>query len=174
MRSSRALPLWKICAMSSPGIHCGGNLLSIARYGYCTSCETPAVPKTKVKISHSALTDHRHLGVEQELFTTSIYSPGSPLFLPKGARMFNKLSNFLRAQYEHFGFQEVITPTIYKKSLWEKSGHWENYAEDMYSVTGRGASGETKERQIGQDEEYGLKPMNCPGHCLLFASKQRS
>jgi len=160
--------------MSSPGIHCGGNLLSIARYGYCTSCETPAVPKTKVKISHSALTDHRHLGVEQELFTTSIYSPGSPLFLPKGARMFNKLSNFLRAQYEHFGFQEVITPTIYKKSLWEKSGHWENYAEDMYSVTGRGASGGKEERQIGQDEEYGLKPMNCPGHCLLFASKQRS
>jgi threonyl-tRNA synthetase len=88
--------------------------------------------------------------------------------------MFNKLTNFLRAQYEHFGFLEVITPTIYKKSLWEKSGHWENYAEDMYSVTGRGASGETKERQIGQDEEYGLKPMNCPGHCLLFASKQRS
>lgn len=88
--------------------------------------------------------------------------------------MFNKLTNFLRAQYEHFGFQEVITPTIYKKSLWEKSGHWENYAEDMYSVTGRGATGEGQERQVGQDEEYGLKPMNCPGHCLLFASKQRS
>jgi threonyl-tRNA synthetase len=88
--------------------------------------------------------------------------------------MFNKLTNFLRAQYEHFGFQEVITPTIYKKSLWEKSGHWENYADDMYSVTGRGASGETHEAQIGRDEEYGLKPMNCPGHCLLFASKQRS
>lgn len=88
--------------------------------------------------------------------------------------MFNKLTNFLRAQYEHFGFEEVITPTIYKKSLWEKSGHWENYAEDMYSVTGRGASGQTTEQQQGQDEEYGLKPMNCPGHCLLFASKQRS
>jgi threonyl-tRNA synthetase len=88
--------------------------------------------------------------------------------------MFNRLTNFLRAQYEHFGFQEVITPTIYKKSLWEKSGHWENYAEDMYSVTGRGASGEQEDGQLGQDEEYGLKPMNCPGHCLLFASTQRS
>jgi threonyl-tRNA synthetase len=88
--------------------------------------------------------------------------------------MFNKLTNFLRAQYEHFGFQEVITPTIYKKSLWEKSGHWENYADDMYSVTGRGPGKEGNERQTGQDEEYGLKPMNCPGHCLLFASKQRS
>ncbi|KUJ24179.1 class II aaRS and biotin synthetase, partial [Mollisia scopiformis] len=88
--------------------------------------------------------------------------------------LFNKLTNFLRAQYDHYGFQEVITPTIYKKSLWEKSGHWENYAEDMYAVTGRGASGEKEGRQIGEDEEYGLKPMNCPGHCLLFASQKRS
>jgi len=88
--------------------------------------------------------------------------------------MFNKLTNFLRAQYAKFGFEEVITPTIYKKSLWEKSGHWENYADDMYAVTGRGALGEKEGRQAGQDEEYGLKPMNCPGHCLIFASKKRS
>jgi threonyl-tRNA synthetase len=112
--------------------------------------------------------------VEQELFTTSIYSPGSPLFLPNGARIFNKLTSFLRAQYAQFGFQEVITPTIYKKSLWEKSGHWENYAEDMFSVVGRGSSGQTEGKQLGEDEEYGLKPMNCPGHCLLFAAKSRS
>jgi threonyl-tRNA synthetase len=118
--------------------------------------------------------DHRQLAVEQELFTTSLYSPGSPLFLPNGTRIFNKLTSFLKAQYAQFGFQEVISPTIYKKSLWEKSGHWENYAEDMFSVTGRGASGETEGRQLGEDEEFGLKPMNCPGHCLLFASKQRS
>jgi threonyl-tRNA synthetase len=84
------------------------------------------------------------------------------------------LTNFLRARYRSFGFDEVITPTIYKKSLWEKSGHWENYAGDMYLVTGRGASGEKEGRQVGEDEEYGLKPMNCPGHCLIFASKQRS
>lgn len=88
--------------------------------------------------------------------------------------MFNKLTNFLRTQYRLFGFDEVITPTIYKKSLWEKSGHWENYAEDMYSVTGRGAEGRTEGKQVGEDEEYGLKPMNCPGHCLLFASQRRS
>jgi threonyl-tRNA synthetase len=88
--------------------------------------------------------------------------------------MFNKLTNFLRAQYSHFGFQEVITPTIYKKSLWEKSGHWENYKDDMYSVTGRGATGQKKDKEIQEDEEYGLKPMNCPGHCLIFESKQRS
>jgi threonyl-tRNA synthetase len=55
-----------------------------------------------------------------------------------------------------------------------KSGHWDNYAEDMFSVSGRGATGTSPEQQIGEDEEYGLKPMNCPGHCILFASKQRS
>jgi threonyl-tRNA synthetase len=88
--------------------------------------------------------------------------------------MFQKLQSFLRAQYPQFGFQEVITPIIYKKSLWEKSGHWENYAEDMFSVQGRGATGQTNKAQIGEDEEFGLKPMNCPGHCLLFKDEIKS
>ncbi|KAE8443256.1 hypothetical protein EG329_002044 [Mollisiaceae sp. DMI_Dod_QoI] len=159
----------------------------LIRNGYCTACEPPAPvpapapvpsPESLAKVKGSlppvGPADHRQLAIEQELFTTSPYSPGSPLFLPNGAKLFNRLTNFLRAQYDHYGFQEVITPTIYKKSLWEKSGHWENYAEDMYAVTGRGASGEKEGRHIGEDEEYGLKPMNCPGHCLLFASQQRS
>jgi threonyl-tRNA synthetase len=63
---------------------------------------------------------------------------------------------------------------IYKKSLWEKSGHWENYAEDMFSVQGRGATGQTDNAQVGEDEEFGLKPMNCPGHCLLFRDEIKS
>ncbi|KAH8597405.1 hypothetical protein B0O99DRAFT_617431 [Bisporella sp. PMI_857] len=138
---------------------------------YCSSCDAPGESTTDPPIPPA---DHRQLAIEQELFTTSPYSPGSPLFLPNGTRIFNALANFLRQKYEKYGFQEVITPTIYKKSLWEKSGHWENYAEDMYVVTGRGAEGKTVGKQIGEDEEYGLKPMNCPGHCLLFASKQRS
>ncbi|KAF2230686.1 class II aaRS and biotin synthetase [Viridothelium virens] len=120
--------------------------------------------------------DHRELGISSSLFTSSIYSPGSPLFLPNGAYVFNRLVSFLRAQYALFGFREVVTPTIYKKSLWERSGHWENYADDMYEVTGRGARG-TKNNtatEQDQDEEFGLKPMNCPGHCLLFGSEKRS
>ncbi|KAJ9646431.1 hypothetical protein H2199_002480 [Coniosporium tulheliwenetii] len=100
--------------------------------------------------------------------------PGSPLFLPNGAAMFNKLADFLRAQYPNFGFREVITPTIYKKSLWQTSGHWDNYADDMFEVRGRGATGQTENAREGQDEEFGLKPMNCPGHCLLFKSEKRS
>ncbi|KAJ5578702.1 uncharacterized protein N7459_007666 [Penicillium hispanicum] len=117
--------------------------------------------------------DHRALGTTQELFTSSIYSPGSPLFLPNGTHVINKLISFLRTQYLQYGFREVLTPTIYKRSLWEISGHWQNYKEDMYEVTGRGATGET-EGEVGEDESYGLKPMNCPGHCLLFKSQNHS
>ncbi|MCJ1476389.1 hypothetical protein MMC13_005055 [Lambiella insularis] len=121
--------------------------------------------------------DHRTLGAGFDLFSTSRYSPGSPLFHPDGAHVFQKLQDFLRAQYVTFGFREVITPTIYKQSLWEQSGHWENYKDDMFEVTGRGATGPTKDGkriEIGEDERYGLKPMNCPGHCLLFKSTKRS
>ncbi|KAI5467453.1 hypothetical protein BGZ63DRAFT_399027 [Mariannaea sp. PMI_226] len=130
--------------------------------------------------------DHRKLGLQQELFITSLYSPGSPIFLPNGARIFNRLVDFLRKQYVRYGFEEVITPTIYKKSLWAKSGHLQNYAEDMYSVTGNvphkaadhsGCCGGDHAPKAVEDEEegdYGLKPMNCPGHCLIFASKRRS
>ncbi|KAH3977977.1 threonine--tRNA (Thr) ligase [Parastagonospora nodorum] len=119
-------------------------------------------------------TDHRTLAQVHNLFITSPFSPGSPLILPNGAYVFQKLQSFLRAQYPQFGFQEVITPIIYKKSLWEKSGHWENYAEDMFSVQGRGATGQTEKAQVGEDEEFGLKPMNCPGHCLLFRDEIKS
>jgi len=112
--------------------------------------------------------DHRTLAETHSLFITSPYSPGSPLLLPNGAYVFQRLQSFLRAQYAQFGFQEVITPIIYKKSLWEKSGHWQNYAEDMFSVQGRGSTAETPKAEAGEDGEFGLKPMNCPGHCILF------
>lgn len=94
------------------------------------------------------------------------------MFLPHGTRIYNKLVGFLRSQYARHGFQEVLSPNIYKKSLWETSGHWENFKEDMFEVTGRGAGAVkgVKGEDIveGQEEEYGLKPMNCPGHCLMF------
>lgn len=117
---------------------------------------------------------HRVLGQRFSLFTTHPSSPGSPIFSPDGTHIFSKLQAFLRAQYPREGFQEVITPTIYKKGLWEQSGHWENYKDDMFTVTGRGAQGKVAGKEIGDDEEYGLKPMNCPGHCLLFQSERRS
>ncbi|PGH02780.1 threonine-tRNA ligase [Helicocarpus griseus UAMH5409] len=145
------------------------------------SCSCTASQPSQASSQHTSAqgpnpspADHRVVGTAQELFTTSLYSPGSPLFLPNGTHILNKLTSFLRAQYVQYGFREVLTPSIYKKSLWEVSGHWQNYKDDMYEVRGRGASGESTEGEIGEDESYGLKPMNCPGHCLLFKSQNHS
>lgn len=152
----------------------------IARYCSCSGVKyavnSSNTSSTDTGDSHSTIppADHRALGTAQDLFTTSSYSPGSPLFLPNGTRIVNKLLSFLRAQYNQYGFQEVLTPNIYKKSLWEISGHWQNYKDDMYEVSGRGASGQAEAGEIGEDESYGLKPMNCPGHCLLFKSQNHS
>ncbi|KAK9236015.1 hypothetical protein V1525DRAFT_380332 [Lipomyces kononenkoae] len=112
-----------------------------------------------------AFLDHRQIGAQQELYMINPLTPGSVFLLPHGTRIYNKLLAFMRAQLKVFGFEEVISPIIYRKSLWETSGHWEKYKEDMFEVGGRNE--ETK-------EEYGLKPMNCPGHCLMYAAAERS
>ena len=154
----------------------------------CPACQSRRRCSTDKPKSASRLPpDHRQLGLQQELFISSIYSPGSPIFLPNGARIFNRLVDFLRKQYVRYGFEEVITPTIYKKSLWAKSGHLENYAGDMYSVTSNSKTNKAEDNAEGKtstddtavteeedDAEYALKPMNCPGHCLIFASKLHS
>ncbi|KAH7156410.1 hypothetical protein EDB81DRAFT_389925 [Dactylonectria macrodidyma] len=152
----------------------------------CPACLSACRPYSQ-KPEQREPPDHRKLGLQQELFISSLYSPGSPIFLPNGARIFNRLVDFLRKQYVRYGFEEVITPTIYKKSLWAKSGHLQNYADDMYSVTGNtpqsnadhtgccgGDHENTAKAEEEEDGEYGLKPMNCPGHCLIFASKRHS
>ncbi|KAL4818654.1 hypothetical protein BDW67DRAFT_157065 [Aspergillus spinulosporus] len=136
----------------------------------CSDQQTQQQPPENQAASSA---DYRALGTAQDLFTTSIYSPGSPLFLPNGTHIINKLISFLRTQYLQYGFREVLTPTIYKRSLWEVSGHWQNYKDDMYEVRGRGATGDT-DGEAGENESYGLKPMNCPGHCLLFKSQNHS
>ncbi|XP_062195463.1 threonine--tRNA ligase, mitochondrial 1-like [Phragmites australis] len=105
--------------------------------------------------------DHRLLGQSQELFFFHPLSPGSCFFLPHGARIYNKLMDFLRQQYRDRGYQEVLSPNIYNMQLWETSGHAANYKENMFVF------------EI-EKQEFGLKPMNCPGHCLMFEHRVRS
>ncbi|KTW31316.1 threonine-tRNA ligase [Pneumocystis jirovecii RU7] len=112
----------------------------------------------------------------EDLLMTSDVSPGSIFMLPYGTRIYNKLVEFMRIQCKIYGYQEVRSPMIYKKSLWKKSGHWENYKNEMFEVIGQNTAKNNK-KEIGnyfQDETYGLKPMNCPGHCLIYSSKERS
>lgn len=105
--------------------------------------------------------DHRLIGKNQELFFFHPLSPGSAFFLPHGTRIYNKLIDFLRNEYWKRGFTEVISPNTYNSKLWEISGHWENYKENMFIFK-------------CEDQQFGLKPMNCPGHCLMFGHRTRS
>ncbi|XP_061572904.1 threonine--tRNA ligase 1, cytoplasmic isoform X1 [Cololabis saira] len=106
--------------------------------------------------------DHRRIGTDQELFFFNEVSPGSCFFLPKGAHIYNTLTDFIKSEYRRRGFTEVVTPTLYSTALWERSGHWEHYSENMFTVTSEGA------------QTYALKPMNCPAHCLMFEQRVRS
>lgn len=109
----------------------------------------------------AAKRDHRKLGREQELFFFHELSPGSCFFQPKGAHIYNKLVELMREEYRKRGFQEVVSPNIYNSKLWKTSGHWAHYAENMFSFE-------------VEKEQYALKPMNCPGHCLIFDHRPRS
>ncbi|XP_075697830.1 threonine--tRNA ligase 1, cytoplasmic isoform X2 [Rhinoderma darwinii] len=105
--------------------------------------------------------DHRKIGRDQELFFFHELSPGSCFFLPKGSYVYNQLINFIREEYRKRGFQEVVTPNVYNSKLWQTSGHWQHYSENMFSFE--------VEKEI-----FALKPMNCPGHCLMFDHRPRS
>ncbi|EDK45731.1 threonyl-tRNA synthetase [Lodderomyces elongisporus NRRL YB-4239] len=112
-------------------------------------------------LAEAAERDHRKIGREQELFIFNEVSPGSAMWLPHGTRIYNTLVDTLRYEYRKRGYEEVITPNMYSTKLWETSGHWQNYKENMFSFE-------------VEKETFGLKPMNCPGHCVLFKSRERS
>ena len=112
-------------------------------------------------LEEAASRDHRKLGREQDLFFFHEMSPGSCFWLPHGTRIYNTLVDMMREQYQIRGYQEVITPNMYNAKLWETSGHWANYKENMFTFD-------------VEKETFGLKPMNCPGHCLMFKSRERS
>ncbi len=107
--------------------------------------------------------DHRRLGAQLDLFHFDEHSPGSPFWHPKGMTVYNQLEGIRRRENERRGYAEVKTPMIYDKALWETSGHWEKFRENMFLIPGD-----------DDNQTYGIKPMNCPGHMLLFGSQLRS
>eukprot|EP00371_Babesia_bovis_P002093 XP_001610740.1 threonyl-tRNA synthetase [Babesia bovis T2Bo] len=108
------------------------------------------------RIEDAKANDHRLLGTTLNLFHfDNIHSPGSCFWLPNGAKIYNRLVDFMRENYRLRGYQEVITPNIYSCELWKTSGHYDNYKENMYMFT-------------VDEAEWGMKGMNCPGHCLMF------
>ena len=105
--------------------------------------------------------DHRKLGKELDLFSFHEEGPGFPFWHPKGTVLYNELEKFIRKENEKRGYGEVKTPIILNKSLWETSGHWEKFKENMYFT------------EI-DDREFAVKPMNCPGGMLIYKSKLHS
>ncbi len=105
--------------------------------------------------------DHRKLGRELKLFMMHEAGPGFPFFLPKGMILKNTLLDYWRAIHKEAGYVEISTPVILNRSLWETSGHWDHYKNNMYTT-------------VIDEEDYAVKPMNCPGGVLVYASESRS
>ncbi len=106
--------------------------------------------------------DHRKLGQQLELFMFHETAPGMPYWLPKGLTVYNELVNYWRTEHNKLGYQEISSPLVNKAELWQISGHWEHYKDDMFIA------------DMGENEVYGIKPMNCPNAMLVFKSKPRS
>lgn len=105
--------------------------------------------------------DHRKLGKELELFNLMEEGPGFPFFLPKGMIVKNLLIDYWRKIHSKAGYQEISTPIILSRSLWEKSGHWSHYKQNMYTTN-------------IDEQDFAIKPMNCPGSILVYKTKMRS
>ena len=120
--------------------------------------------------------DHRKLGREMGLYMFDPISPGSPFYLPKGTIILNELTDYIRRLYRRYGFDEVVTPQLFKNGLWNTSGHWENFRENMFiSPDPEGDSATSVDTgPEGWHHGYALKPMNCPGHTFVYASEKRS
>ena len=114
-----------------------------------------------IQLEEAKKRDHRKLGKELGLFMFHELAPASPFFTGRGTVVYNELTRYIRELYHKFDYQEVITPQIFDVELFKKSGHYQNYKENMYFTN-------------PDEREFGLKPMNCPSHCLLFASEKHS
>ncbi len=113
------------------------------------------------RLEQARARDHRRLGVQLDLFHLEEISPGSPFWHPKGMVIFNELEAMRRRENAARGYVEVKTPLIYDKSLWERSGHWEKFRENMFLIP-------------EDDHTLALKPMNCPGHMVLYGNRLHS
>ena len=129
---------------------------------YGTAFESQEALDEHLQMLEEALKrDHRKLGRQLDLVMFDPVAPASPFFLPKGAVVYNLLIDYIRGLNTRYGYQEVITPQIYSADLWRKSGHYDNYKDSMFFID-------------IEDREFGLKPMNCPGHAVMYASRLHS
>ncbi|MCL2664165.1 MAG: threonine--tRNA ligase [Defluviitaleaceae bacterium] len=129
---------------------------------YGTAFQTKEELETHLtRLEEAKKRDHRKLGAEMELFALMEEGPGFPFFLPKGVVLRNKLIDFWRGIHRREGYHEISTPIMLNKGLWERSGHWDHYRDNMYG-------------SVIDETDYQIKPMNCPGGMLAYNTKLHS
>ena len=158
---TKALKAFKLSAVSGAYWKADSNntmLTRISGTAFRTKAELADYEKLMAEADKR---DHRKIGKEMDLFMLTEEGPGFPFWLPNGMRLKNSLMRYWQEMQTKFGYEQVETPIMLSRSLWETSGHWDHYKENMYTTT-------------IDDEEFAIKPMNCPGACLIYKSKPRS
>ncbi|RBO53853.1 threonine--tRNA ligase [Rhodovulum sp. BSW8] len=138
-----------------------GNEMLSRIYGVAFATQADLDAHTTM-LAEAERRDHRRLGREMDLYHFEEQAPGAVFWHPKGWQMFQTLIGYMRARQAAAGYEEVNTPDIMDRALWETSGHWQNYRENMFLT------------KTGDDRDFALKPMNCPGHMMLYRHGVRS
>jgi len=155
---AKALKIMNLASAVWEGQEIKKNIDRVYGISFPSKAEMAEYLDWQKKIIHN---DHRSIGLRQELFFSHASSPAAGFFYPAGARIYNKLIELIRKEYRIRGYQEVISPCMFNQNLWDISGHSNKYSKNMFEINVEGHG-------------FGLKPMNCPSHCLIFGSKLHS
>ena len=136
--------------------------------------DAATLDKWREYMAEAARRDHRVVGASQGLFMFHPHSPGSAFMLPHGMRVYNTLVNTVKAELSAGGYEEVMTPQLFRPELWQTSGHWQHYQDDMFGVADVQQVDGRRPPSDSSADLFGLKPMNCPAHCLIFGAAARS
>ena len=158
---TKALKAFKLTSVSGAYWKADSNNKMLTRVNGTAFATKEELDAHLTMIEEAKKRDHRKIGREMDLFMMRDEAPGFPFFLPNGMILTNALLDYWREIHRKAGYIEISTPQIMNRHLWETSGHWDHYKDNMYSTT-------------IDDEEYCIKPMNCPGGVLVYASKPRS
>lgn len=159
--STGLIKAFKLTKVSSSYWRADSNKEQLQRIYGISFPERKMLDEYLQRLEEAEKRDHRKLGVQLQLFMFHEWSPGSPFFLPNGTIIYNELLGFLRGEYIKRGYKEVVTPQLFNKELWNQSGHWEYYKNDMFVLP-------------VDDTEFALKAMNCPSHMIMFNASSHS
>ena len=158
---TKALKAFKLTAISGAYWKADSNNKMLTRiYGIAFPTKEELDEHLRM-IEEAKKRDHRKIGQEMELFMFADEGPGFPFWLPNGTKLKNALIDYWHEMMAKYNYDEVETPQILSRKLWETSGHWDHYKENMYTT-------------VIDEEDYAVKPMNCPGACLIYKSRPRS